>query len=160
VRVWIAAAKDAPEVGRLMVEFRDWQERDWPSDEDFHRIVRELIARDDTDFLLGAADDGPPVAVVQLRFRPSIWMDADDCCLEDLWVEEHARRGGLGGAMVEAAVARARERGCRRIELDTGEDNRPARRLYERHGFSTGRGDHHGIFMRRRIAENMPPRRD
>jgi GNAT superfamily N-acetyltransferase len=114
VSVWIATEDEAPDVGRLMIAFRNWVGTDWPSDEAFRRRAAELVARDDTDFLLGAP-------------------------------------------MLEAAIERARERGCRRIMLDTGSDNAPAVRLYERFGFSTGRADHHGIFMRRRIAENMPP---
>ena len=59
----------------------------------------------------------------QIRFRWSVWKTAEDCWLEDLYVREAARRGGLGRALVEAAVARAQARGCRRIELDVNEDN-------------------------------------
>ena len=70
-----------------------------------------------------AAADGEPAAVAQIRFRWSVWKTAEDCWLEDLYVREAARRGGLGRALVEAAVARAQERGCRRIELDVNEDN-------------------------------------
>jgi ribosomal protein S18 acetylase RimI-like enzyme len=52
-------------------------------------------------------------------------------------VEERARRGGLGAELVRAAIERARERGCRRMELDVNDANEPARRLYERMGFSS-----------------------
>ena len=64
-------------------------------------------------------------------------MDALDCLLEDLYVEDPARRHGLGEALVNAAVERARERGCRRIELDVNDANTPALTLYERLGFSS-----------------------
>jgi ribosomal protein S18 acetylase RimI-like enzyme len=37
---------------------------------------------------------------------------------------------------VEAAVERARERGCRRIELDVSDENPAAWALYEGAGFS------------------------
>ena len=46
-----------------------------------------------------------------------------------------ARRTGLGRALVDAAVERARERGCKRIELDVNEDNAPALALYAACGF-------------------------
>ena len=62
---------------------------------------------------------------------------AEDCWLEDLFVREEARRFGLGRALVDAAVERARERGCKRIELDVNEDNTAARALYEACGFLT-----------------------
>jgi len=66
-----------------------------------------------------------------------VWKSAEDCWLEDLFVREDARRSGLGRALVDAAVERARERGCKRIELDVNEDNVPARALYEACGFLT-----------------------
>jgi ribosomal protein S18 acetylase RimI-like enzyme len=76
--------------------------------------------------------------VCQLRYRYGLWMAAEDCWLEDLFVREQARRGGLGDALVAGAVERARARGCGRIELDVSESNRAAWALYERHGFSAG----------------------
>jgi GNAT superfamily N-acetyltransferase len=138
-------------VTRLMVEFRDWTERDWPDDDTFARGVERLLADDNTDFLLGAVeDDGRPVGVCQLRFRYGLWFDAPDCLLEDLFVEESARGQGLGEALVRAAAERARERGCQRVELDANEANKPAIALYERLGFSSWvEGfDAHNRFMR------------
>ena len=77
-----------------------------------------------------------PAAVCQIRFRWSVWKSAEDCWLEDLYVREGARRNGLGRALVEAAATRARERGCRRIELDVNEDNAAALALYQACGFT------------------------
>jgi len=78
------------------------------------------------------------VGVCQLRFRWGIWLAAEDCWLEDLYVRDDARRGGIGSALVELAVERARERGCRRVELDVADENASAKALYESHGFSVG----------------------
>ena len=52
-------------------------------------------------------------------------------------MSDGARRGGLGRALVEAACDHARERGCRRIQLDVNEANRGAVALYESLGFSS-----------------------
>jgi GNAT superfamily N-acetyltransferase len=65
-----------------------------------------------------------------------VWRSAPDCWLEDLFVQEGARRLGVGAALVRATVERALARGCRRIELDTNEDNAGALRLYQQFGFS------------------------
>jgi GNAT superfamily N-acetyltransferase len=135
---WRAAPDEAETVARLLVAFRDHNGHDWPSDNAFLASVEKLIERTDTEFLLASpSDDSPPAGVCQLRFRFSVWTAADDCWLEDLYVEEAARGSGVGGALVDAAIERARVRGCRRIELDTSESNETALRLYERHGFST-----------------------
>jgi GNAT superfamily N-acetyltransferase len=138
LRVWLARSDEAAEVARLMIAFRNWWKRDWPPDDVFARGIDRLLADQNTEFLLASVDDGGRASgVCQLRFRYGVWLDAIDCLLEDLYVEEAARRHGLGAALVKAAVERARERGCGRIELDANEANAPAMALYERLGFSS-----------------------
>ncbi len=104
-RVWLAAPEEAGEVARLLLEFRDWFGADHPDADAMRRSVGLLIADPGTEYLLGAvADDGTPRGVCQLRFRHSVWMSADDCWLEDLFVEEPARGRGLGRSLVEARM--------------------------------------------------------
>ncbi len=120
----------------LLVEFRDWWGRELPSAESFAAGVERLMAEPGTEFLLGsAAGDGAPSGVCQLRFRFDIWQGAEGCYLEDLFVREDGRRAGLGAALVEAALERARDRGCVHVDLDTNEGNQAAVSLYERFGF-------------------------
>ena len=112
------------------------------------RLMEDL----NTEFLLAAADeDAPPSGVAQLRFRFSVWEAAPDCWLEDLYVRPDARRRGVAAALVEASLERARERGCRRIELDANETNDAALALYQRFGFSASSKDLPGrdLFMGR-----------
>jgi len=134
--VWRAEPHEAGAVAGLLVEFRDWLGRALPSDESFAASVHRLIAEPDTEYLLGAAGPGdPPAAICQLRFRFGVWHAAGDCWLEDLFVSQDARRSGLGAALVETALTRARERECARVELDVNEANAAAIALYRRFGF-------------------------
>ena len=136
-RVWRAEPRECGAVTGLLVEFRDWWGYDVPSQESCLASVRRLIDDPDTEYLLAAKEEASAAAAVaQLRFRWSIWLAAEDCYLEDLFVREEARRSGLGRALVEAALARARERRCARVELDANEANAPALALYEGLGFS------------------------
>jgi GNAT superfamily N-acetyltransferase len=136
-RVWVADAGEAPVVARLLAEFRDWWGNPEPGDAEMLTSVERIMAGRDGEYLLGSHVAGPePTGVAQIRFRWSVWKGAEDCWLEDLYVRERARRGGLGRALVEAAVTRARERGCRRIELDVNEDNEAALALYAACGFT------------------------
>ena len=154
-RVWRADPHDAEAVARLLVGFRDHMGRDWPSANAFLATVERLMERHESEFLLGAPHaDAPPAAVAQLRFRFGIWFAALDCTLEDLFVDPSARGAGLGRAMVDAAIARAEERGCRRIELDTDEDNTAALSLYGAAGFESGTGEpgRRSLFLRRRLG--------
>jgi len=50
-------------------------------------------------------------------------------------VDALAIGAGIGGALVEAAAAAARDAGASRLRLVTTNDNLPALRLYQRHGF-------------------------
>jgi ribosomal protein S18 acetylase RimI-like enzyme len=57
-----------------------------------------------------------------------------------VWVEPTARRAGLGGRLVDAALGWARARGLRHANLEVGERNASAIALYARCGFRpTGR---------------------
>jgi GNAT superfamily N-acetyltransferase len=149
VQVWVVSEPDEAEtVAQLLTEFRDHNGHDWPSDNSILASVERLLEDPGTEYLLGSPDDdSPPAGVSQLRFRHSVWMAAPDCWLEDLFVREAARGSGLGSALIELAIERARARGCRRVELDTSEANKGARRLYAKHGFSES-------------AKSTPPARD
>ena len=136
MRVWRAEAAEAADVARLIAEFGAWWGKNVVPEDEVRASVDRIMSGDDGEFLLGALD-GEPVGVCQLRFRWSVWKSAEDCWLEDLFVREEARRSGLGRALVEAALERARERGCMRIELDVNEDNGAARALYEACRFLT-----------------------
>ena len=137
MRVWRAEPAEAATVARLIAEFGEWWGQNVLPPDEIQASVERIMAGDDGEYLLGAADDIDASGVCQLRFRWSVWKSAEDCWLEDLYVRESARRSGLGRALVEAAVERARERGSKRIELDVNEDNAPARALYEACGFLT-----------------------
>jgi ribosomal protein S18 acetylase RimI-like enzyme len=128
----LAVRDDIDTVTALLIAFRDWWGTSTPSDETFRTTVATLLEDPNTEFLL-AGEDG----VAQLRYRLSAWTGTEDCWLEDLYVRDSARGSGLGRALTEACVERARARGCRRIELDVNEQNATAIALYQRCGFST-----------------------
>ena len=147
----LARPEDADDVVRLLIGFRDWWGRDDPPEEAWRRGVPRLLANDLTDVLLGGGD--PPTGVAVLRYRHSLWWDALDCNLEDLFVEESARRTGLGEELVVAAIERAAARGCARVELDVNESNAAAVALYKKLGFTSFSSElgGHNRFMRHYI---------
>ena len=154
ISVWRAEPHEAEAVARLIVEFRDHLGLDWPSENAFLAGVERLIEQRDAAFLLASPhDDAPPAGVAQVRFRYGLWWAAEDCLLEDLFVREDVRSGGVGRALVEAVIELARERGCRRVELDVNDANAPALKVYESLGFSA-QDDRYGgrnLLMRKRL---------
>lgn len=51
-------------------------------------------------------------------------------------VHPDARRGGIAATMIELMVRDLAARGVKRVFLEVAENNRPARALYEKHGFT------------------------
>lgn len=64
------------------------------------------------------------------------------------------RGGGIGRALMEAAIELARARGADGLDLNTGETDTVARRLYESMGFGNREGSPDGprmLFYEREI---------
>ena len=64
--------------------------------------------------------------------------------------------GGIGGALVEALADTARAAGCTRVHLITTNDNLPALRLYQRHGFVLAGVRRGGAAQARRRKPQIP----
>lgn len=91
----------------------------------------------DTDHAMGAliavsSEDGRPLGFAHFILHPHTFSSRMLCYLEDLWVDPEARGGGVGRRLIEALIARGRERGWRRLYWHTEADNASARALYDR----------------------------
>jgi GNAT superfamily N-acetyltransferase len=128
-----AGPADADAVGRLLDAFNREYEEPTPGPERLAARVRELLAGGDTTVLVGGAG---PDGLAVLRFRAALWTTALECYLAELYVVPPLRGRGLGRALLEAAMDLARERGADRMDLGTSEGDIPARKLYERLGFT------------------------
>ncbi len=92
-----------------------------------------VIAESD-NALLGFLKLGPPTL-------PGV-TPAHSIELHQLYVDEVAKGGGIGPALYEWAVAEARRRDARHMQLSVFIDNHRARAFYERRGFVKV-GDYH-----------------
>ena len=80
------------------------------------------------------ADGGP--ASAGPAGLSGVFVDDGAADLVSMWVRPSARGLGVGGALVAAAAAWARARDFGALYLWVTESNAPARRLYERCGFT------------------------
>lgn len=97
-------------------------------------FLRERLALGES-FVLLAERGEAAVGFVQLYPLFSSVRARRILVLNDLYVMESARRGGVAEALLREAEALAREAGALRLVLETGEDNRAAQRLYEKMGW-------------------------
>lgn len=133
----LARAGDASVFGRLLHAFNSEFGEPTPSAEVIAERAAPLIESGELTVLL--AGDGPDGFAV-LRFRPSIYTGALDAYLEELYVVPERRGRGLGRALLEAAMAHARECGAAHVDLNTSEADVAAKALYESAGFTNREG--------------------
>jgi len=78
------------------------------------------------------------IGLVQVLTHRSTWTVADLCYLNDLYVTETARGGGVGQRLIEYVYTWAEAAGCNRVYWLTHETNATARALYDRVAARTG----------------------
>ena len=106
-----------------------------PDPEGARRFLAERLEREESVVFL-AFDEGRAVGFTQLYPQfSSVGMDRN-WLLNDLFVDEGARKLGVGLSLLEAARTWARESGARWLLLETGVDNYAAQALYEKAGWT------------------------
>lgn len=94
------------------------------------------IQADPNNELVVAEADGRVVGVVQLTFIPYLTHQGSwRALIEGVRVDASARSQGVGQRMFTWAIERARERGCRIVQLTTDKSRPDALRYYQRLGF-------------------------
>ena len=86
-----------------------------------------------TDLFIAIDDGGTIIGTATLvTFRIPTGMRA---WIEDVVVDEAGRGQGVGMALTDAMVERARELGCRTVDLTSRPSREAANRMYQRAGF-------------------------
>jgi ribosomal protein S18 acetylase RimI-like enzyme len=141
----VATVADAERIGALLHDFNSEFGDRTPGAAALAGRMRTLIASSDTAVLLIAPDASAEAdGLAVLRFREAIWDEALECYLAELYVAPARRGEGLGRALLESAIAHARDRGASHMELGTAESDVVARALYESLGFSNREGSADG----------------
>jgi GNAT superfamily N-acetyltransferase len=123
------------EILPLVREYCEFNRVSW-SDDELLAVSRALIAdpaREGVQFI--ARDDGGlPAGFATLLWTWTTWGGGRIGILADLYVVPHARRTGIGQALLNACRDDCRAHGARGLTWSSAEDNTAARRLYERLG--------------------------
>jgi GNAT superfamily N-acetyltransferase len=100
-----------------------------------YRTALAEIAAGSGDVMV-AEVDGEVVGVCQLLvFRHLQWRGGLCAEIESVHVHPAQRGHGIGGVLMRAAVARARQLGCYRVQLTSNNARPEAHRFYEALGF-------------------------
>ncbi|MBL8977576.1 MAG: GNAT family N-acetyltransferase [Gemmatimonadetes bacterium] len=124
-------------------EWRELRHALWPdtTSGDHAEDLAEYLGHPDSHLILVAAlPSGGLTGFAEVRLRSHV----DGCrtspvgFLEGWYVVAAYRRQGVGGALVRAAEAWARGRGCREMASDTWVDNTGSRAAHQALGFEEG----------------------
>ena len=133
-----AREADVPEIVRMLADDPLGATRErctTPLPEAYAHAFR-AIEGDPNNELVVAEQGGCVVGVLQLTFIPSLtYQGGWRALVEGVRVDARLRSQGLGKALFEWAIGRARERGCRLVQLTTDKSRPDARRFYESLGF-------------------------
>jgi GNAT superfamily N-acetyltransferase len=126
---------DVPELLPLMRAYCDFYGSN-PSDESLTGMARALLADPEREGvqMLARDDSGRAVGFATIFWTWSTNSAARVGTMNDLFVAPEARGSGVAEELIQACVARCRERGAIRLEWQTALDNHRAQAVYERVG--------------------------
>jgi GNAT superfamily N-acetyltransferase len=129
-----AAVSDCGECARLLVEQLGEHGVNISADQ-LLCVLEEVVADETRGFLLLARDDGRIVGVAYVATIPSVEHCGFVAWLEELYVTPVYRSRGIGTALVEAVLERARKMDIVAIDLEIDAGHSRAESLYRRVGF-------------------------
>ena len=135
IRVTQATTADIPRLCELLALLFA-QEADFaPDAERQARGLGMIIGQPEVGQIYCARDGDCVVGMVSILFTVSTAEGARAALLEDMVVHPSRRGEGIGERLLDEAILRAREAGCKRITLLTDSTNQSAMRFYGRAGF-------------------------
>ena len=141
----VAKQEDLPSIVQMLSEDELGSQRERyedPLPESYYKAF-EQISRDTNHELIVAECNGEVIGTLHLMFLPSLSFQGGlRAQIESVRVDESQRGRGLGSAMMQWTIERARARGAHVVQLTTHKSREEAHRFYERLGF---KGSHLGM---------------
>lgn len=126
-----ANSKDFNGVFRLLNQL--WADKELNMDAMRAIFLRGIESQNDEFFC--AEFDDKVVGFCALYIRTSFWQEGCLGYIGELIVDEPFRGQGIGTALLNTVADKAREMGCRKIELDSAFNRNEAHEFYKQVGF-------------------------
>jgi GNAT superfamily N-acetyltransferase len=110
----------------------------WPDKELNRNALLKVFStcvRSPDNMYLCAEIDGNMIGFCSLVIRENLRVEGLVAHIDELIIDERHRRMGLGAGLLEAAVAAAKKRGCKIVELDSAFYREEAHKFYSKEGF-------------------------
>jgi len=133
-----ATAADLPDIVRLLADDHLGATRERYSDplpESYGKAF-EALRQIGSEVILALDGQGTIIGCLQLMILPGLGQQGRwRAQIEAVRIASPLRGQGLGAPLIRHAVDRARERGCRSVQLTADNSREGAHRFYERLGF-------------------------
>ncbi|MDO8330562.1 MAG: GNAT family N-acetyltransferase [Fluviicoccus sp.] len=136
IRITPATLADIPALSDLLTTLFTQEAEFTPDPAAQVRGLDHIIRQPETGLILVARNEDAILGMVNLLYTVSTALGERVALLEDMVIADNARGQGIGGQLLEQAIAASRRNGCRRITLLTDRDNIVAQRFYQKHGFT------------------------
>ena len=151
-----AEEADLPTIVALLVDDPLGARREDASEElasDYRTAFQAIAAADNQDLLV-ADIEGYVVEVLQLSFIPHLtYKGGWRAQIEGVRVAEEVRSRGVGQALFDEAIARAKRKGCHLVQLTTDRRRPEALKFYLRLGF---KATHDGLKLHLSLTSRAP----
>jgi ribosomal protein S18 acetylase RimI-like enzyme len=135
VVVRTATGKDVEGIIEVLTSVR-LRDEAWAGDENWtQKTLRKFLKTENCTMLI-AQSDGKIVGFIGYIVFPSFWECANQGFINDFFVHKDFQGEGIGSKLIEAVVERADREGLDELHVSTGWNNKRARRLYEKFGFT------------------------
>lgn len=138
MRFRLATRADLPEIVRLLADDHLGGSREryidpLPAE---YGAAFDGLQKIGAEVILALDDAGRVIGCLQLLVLPGLGsLGKQRAQIEAVRIESALRGKGLGSQLIAHAIARARERGCKLVQLTSDNSRQGAHRLYERLGF-------------------------
>ncbi|GII77387.1 GNAT family acetyltransferase [Sphaerisporangium rufum] len=131
-----AGREDVPLIVAMLADDPVAAGREGDPDDPAYLAAFDAIDADPRQELIVATVDGEVAGTLQITFIPGLSRRGGERALIEAVRVGAGRRGqGLGRTMIQWAVDRARDRGCRLVQLTTDRTRSDAHRFYASLGF-------------------------
>jgi ribosomal protein S18 acetylase RimI-like enzyme len=135
VKIRPATPEDAPAAAGLMAQLAEHTRGH--IDSGVQDRLRTMIELPLYAIFVAEGEKGQVVGLLSASQRWTLWHTGPCALIEELVVDEGARRRGIGRALIGAALDWARDQGCSEVEVSTDHDNTDAQVFYQRLGFES-----------------------
>ena len=102
---------------------------------EMRQVYSRALSSEQTQRLLCAVEEARVVGFCSMTIKNNLWVEGFLAHIDELVVDRAKQGRGIGGRLLQSAIAQARALNCARIELDLAFHRGDAHAFYERQGF-------------------------